>query len=293
MTSAIEVRNLTKSYGDVVAIDDITLTIEKDAITGLLGRNGAGKTVLMSLITAQEIPTAGTVKLLGSDPNRDESVLASTLFLRDSQRYPADYRLAHLLRIAPIFHSGWDAELADKVIRAFEIPTNREIRKMSRGQLSAVAAMLGLAARAPITFFDEPYLGMDATARVVFYDLLLRDFSEHPRTIIMSTHLIDEMEPLLERVIVLDHGRVRRDTTADDLRSVGRRISGSRADIEGVLGGVVPLSASWLGAVGSVLIEDAPELIARANAAGLTVEPATLQDLVAAYGLGAQVRTAA
>src|SRR6201746_2103618 len=97
----------------------------------------------------------------------------------------------------------------------FRLPTNRRIKKLSRGQLSAVGVIVGLASRAPLTFFDEPYLGLDAVARQLFYDRLLADYAEHPRTVVLSTHLIDEISNLLENVLVLDHGRLTLDAPAD------------------------------------------------------------------------------
>ncbi len=89
----------------------------------------------------------------------------------------------------------------------FRLPLNRKIKKLSRGQQSAVGVIVGLASRAPLTFFDEPYLGLDAVARQRFYDLLLKDYAEHPRTVILSTHLIDEVSNLLEHVLVIDDGQ--------------------------------------------------------------------------------------
>lgn len=280
MTSAIEVSHLTKRFGDVLALDDLSLHFEENVITGLLGRNGAGKTVLMSLVTDQERPTSGSVRVFGQDPARSADVVGRISFIRDNQRYPEEFKVSHLLSLGPVFHAGWSADLAQRVIETFAIPTNRKIRKMSRGQQSAVAAMVGLASRAPITLFDEPYLGMDATARTQFYDLLLRDYSEHPRTVIMSTHLIDEMEPLLERVIVLDSGRVRREGSVDDLVASAYRLSGPWERLEPFE--ATALHRSRMGTLGTLLIEGDPRY---ADTPGLDVSPVSLQELVAAYGL--------
>lgn len=293
MTHVIQTSGLTRRYGSVTALNDVSVSIEKDAITGLLGRNGAGKTVLMSLIAAQDNATAGTVLIDGVNPAQHEGVLRGISFIRDHQRYPSDYRVRELLRIAPVFHPAWSSELASTVIETLDIPVNRSINKLSRGQLSAVAVLVGLASRAPITMFDEPYLGLDATARLQFYDLLLADYSAHPRTIIVSTHLIDEMEPLLQNIIVLDRGRVRRLAPAEELRSAAIHLSGRREAIEAVLGTSAALTSSWLGSVGAVLVENQPDLATRARHAGLDIRHATLQELVAAYGLADITRSAA
>src|ERR1700709_1464569 len=108
----------------------------------------------------------------------------------------------------------------------FRLPTNRRIKKLSRGQLSAVGVIVGLASRAPLTFFDEPYLGLDAVARQLFYDRLLADYAEHPRTIVLSTHLIEEISDLLEHVLLIDHGRILLADDAETLRATALTVTG-------------------------------------------------------------------
>ena len=111
-----------------------------------------------------------------------------------------------MLRIAAGAYPHWDRAFADQLVDAFRLPVKRMIKKFSRGQLSAIGIVIGLASRAPITFCDEPYLGLDAVARRTSYDRLLADFSEHPRTAVLSTHHIDEVANLLEHVVILDQG---------------------------------------------------------------------------------------
>ncbi|HSN43094.1 MAG TPA: ABC transporter ATP-binding protein [Propionibacteriaceae bacterium] len=285
MTAAVEATHLTKRFGEVDALDDVTLTIERDTITGLLGRNGAGKTVLMSLITAHEVPTQGSVRVLGENPRENARVLGQTCFIRDNQRYPGEFRLGHVLANGARFYRAWDADLAHDLARTFELPRKGEIRKWSRGQLSAIGILIGLASRAAITFFDEPYLGLDATSRMLYYDLLQRDHREHPRTIVVSTHLIDEIESLLSRVIVLDHGRVRENGDVDELRSRALRLTGPLDAIDRVTAGRSVLHRTALGTVGSVVVTNTPGLAIAAAASGLATEPASLHELVAVYGL--------
>lgn len=288
MTHAIETRNLTRRYHDTVALDDVTLNIQKNVITGLLGRNGAGKTTLMSLITAQDLPSSGELSVLGKTPFEQADVLSQMCFIRDNQRYPDDYKLSHAMRAAKLFSPNWSQELADELSALFRIPAKTQIKKLSRGQLSAVGIVIGLASRAPITFFDEPYLGLDATARAIFYDVLLRDYQEHPRTIVLSTHLIDEMDRLLERVIVLDRGRVVQDAEVEELRGSVFSVAGKAAEIDSFTEGRRVLSRRAVGGLATAMIEgplavDDRELAADA---GLEITPVTLQELVAAYGLG-------
>ncbi|WP_024357069.1 ABC transporter ATP-binding protein [Leucobacter chironomi] len=284
----IATRGLTRRYRGTVALEDVTLDIEPGVITGLLGRNGAGKTTLMSLITAQDRPSAGTVSVNGRDPFEHADIIEQMCFVRDNQRYPDDYKLKHAIRAAAIFYPNWSQEVADRLVELFRIPTKPIVKKFSRGQLSALGIVLGLASRSPITFFDEPYLGLDATARGIFYDELLRDYAAHPRTIILSTHLIDEMDRLLERVIVLDQGRVVRHADVDELRGGAYQVAGKAAAVAEFARERRALSRRTIGGLGTAVIEGVLGDADRAAAAvgGLEITPVSLQDLVAAYGLG-------
>lgn len=289
MTSiAIQTRGLGRSYRGTTALDGVTLDIQADVITGLLGRNGAGKTTLMSLLTAQDRPSSGSITIDGHDPFERAETIERMCFVRDNQRYPDDYKLKHAIQAARIFYPNWSQELADRLIAKFRIPTKPVVKKFSRGQLSALGIVLGLASRAPITFFDEPYLGLDATARSIFYDELLRDTVERPRTIILSTHLIDEMDRLLERVIVLDQGRVVRHADVEELRGDAYQVAGKAAALAEFLAGRPVLSRRGIGGLASAVVSEPPTPDARAAAAaaGLEITPVSLQDLVAAYGLG-------
>lgn len=284
---AIETRGLTRRYRGATALDNVSLEIHENVITGLLGRNGAGKTTLMSLITSQDRPSSGTVLVGGREPFENAEVCESMCFIRDNQRYPDDYKLSHALRAARIMYPGWSQELAEHLTQLFRIPTKTIVKKFSRGQLSALGIVIGLASRAPVTFFDEPYLGLDATARVYFYDELVRDYSEHPRTIILSTHLIDEMDRLLERVIVLDQGKVVRHEDVDELRMSAYQVAGRALAVDEFALGRAVLSRRSLGSLASSVIEGelTGETRAAAEAAGLDLAPVTLQELIAAYGV--------
>lgn len=282
MTAVIEVAGLHKRYRDAAALDDVSFRIEKDAIYGLLGRNGAGKTTLMSILTAQNFATEGRVRVFGEDPYENPRVLSRMCFVRESQKYPDDAKPAHAFAAAKIFFPNWDDDLAADLIRQFQIPVTRTIKKLSRGQLSAVGVVIGLASRAEITFFDEPYLGLDAVARQIFYDRLLEDYSSHPRTIILSSHLIDEVANLLERVIVLDGGRVVMDEDTDAVRERAATIVGDAAAVDAFCVGREVLHRETLGGVASVTILGAltPGDRRALAEARLEVSPVSLQEFI-------------
>ena len=157
----------------------------------------------------------------------------------------------------------------------------RRIKKLSRGQLSAVGVIVGLASRAPLTFFDEPYLGLDAVARQLFYDRLLEDFAEHPRTVVLSTHLIDEVANLLEHVIVIDQGRILMDDDAETLRSSATTVVGPRTAVDAFVGGREVLHRDGIGGLASVTVSGlGPAERTEAAAAGLELAPVSLQQLI-------------
>ena len=282
MTTVIEVNGLTKRYKDTLAADDVTFSIEENTIYGLLGRNGAGKTTVMSILTAQNFATSGQVRVFGEDPYENARVLGRMCFVRESQKYPDDATPRHALRMARLFFPHWNQELADRLVADFQLPMRKRIKKLSRGQLSAVGVIIGLACRAEITFFDEPYLGLDAVARQIFYDRLLEDYAEHPRTIILSSHLIDEVSNLIERVLVIDQGRIIMDEETDAVRGRAATIVGDAATVDAFVVGREVLHRETLGRVASVTVLGAlsADDHRRLAEAGLDVAPVSLQQLI-------------
>ncbi len=281
MTTVIEVENLTKRYGTLAAVDDVTFGVRQNAIYGLLGRNGAGKTTLMSLLTGQDFATSGRIRVLGESPVENAHVLQRLSFIKESQRYPDDFRVKHVFRSAPWFFAHWDAGYAEQLIDEFRLPVGQRIKKLSRGQLSSIGVIVGLASRAPITFFDEPYLGLDAVARQLFYDRLLEDYAEHPRTVILSTHLIDEVANLLEHVLVIDRGRIIVDESADELRGRATALVGPASALDSFVGGREVLQRDRIGGLASVTVAGLTEDEKRAAAAaGLELAPVSLQQLI-------------
>jgi ABC-2 type transport system ATP-binding protein len=281
MTTVVEVSGLTKKFGKFTAVDDVSFSIEENTIYGLLGRNGAGKTTMMQLLTGQQFANKGDVRVFGQSPVENAAVLGNICFIKESQSYPEDFKPKHVFASAPWFFQNWDAEFAERLIRDFRVPLNRRIKKLSRGQLSAVGVIVGLASRAPLTFFDEPYLGLDAVARQIFYDRLLEDFGEHPRTVILSTHLIDEVSALLEHVIVIDEGRIIIDQAADELRGSATTVSGTTSAVNSFVADRAVLHREGLGGLSSVTVEklSTAELKA-ATGQGLEVGPVSLQQLI-------------
>ena len=281
MNAVVEVEGLSKRFGQLTAVDNATFSIEENLIYGLLGRNGAGKTTMMQLITGQDFLSEGSIRLFGVNPVENARALAGVCFVKESQKYPDDFKPKHVLKSAPWFFPNWDAEFAERLVADFRLPLNRRIKKLSRGQLSSIGVIVGLASRAPLTFFDEPYLGLDAVARQIFYDRLLEDYSEHPRTVVLSTHLIDEVSNLLEHVIVIDDGKIIMDDSADELRGSATTVAGSRATVDQFTAGREILHVDQLGGLSSVTVGRlSPAERQAATAAGLELAPVSLQQLI-------------
>jgi ABC-2 type transport system ATP-binding protein len=276
---AVRVRGLGKHFGPHRALENVTFDLRQDTITGLLGRNGAGKTTLMRILTGQAFASTGEVEVFGHDPLENDAVLPRIAFVSESQRYPDPYRVRHVLRAAELLFPNWDADLADSLVDDFDLPRDRAMRKLSRGMVSSVGIVVGLASRAPLTLFDEPYLGLDAAARQLFYDRLLADYAEHPRTVLLSTHLIDEVSDLIEHVLLIDHGRMVMDEDADTLRGRAVTVSGPAATVERFTAGREMLHRQDLGGLTRVTVVGAHD-DGRARELGLSVEPVSLQQFV-------------
>lgn len=279
---AIEAHGLTRRFKDTVALDNVTLNFEKDKIHGLLGRNGAGKTTLMSVMTAQDWPTSGSVRVFGQVPHENEQVLPNICFVREEQRYPEDALAKHAFKAAREAFESWDEDFARQLIEEFGVPMKTTIKKMSRGQKSAVGVIIGLASRAPLTVFDEPYMGLDAVARQLFYDRLLQDYSEHPRTIVVSSHLIDEISHLLEHVVVIDQGKIMVDESAEALADRAVTLVGRADSIAQVVGNRDVLDREDLGRIARVTVlgKLTPEERRLVNDLDLDLIPVSLQQLI-------------
>jgi ABC-2 type transport system ATP-binding protein len=286
MTPAISVAGLSRRYRGQLALDNVSFDIEPGTITGLLGRNGAGKTTLMRIVAGHEFASAGTVAVLGARPVENEQVLRRMVFVREDQSYP-DIKVRQAVQTASWLYPDWDADLARSLLEEFAVPPDRKVRKLSRGMRSALGIVIGLAARAEVTLFDEPYAGLDPVARQLFYDRLLADYAERPRTVLLSTHLIDEAAGLLERVIVIDRGQIVFNTAADDLRGAATSVSGPAIAVAEFTAGRSVWDRRRIASQETAVVAGALDETDRARAVALHLhlEPLTLQQVV--------VRTAA
>lgn len=277
----VEIEGLTVRYGRKAALDDVTLSIPAGSITGLLGRNGSGKTTLASVVAAFRRPTSGRVLVDGREPWEDEELLPRVLLVRESGDVLDSETLRTNLRYTENCRPEFSREVAERLLDRFELDASAKPQKLSRGQKSAFGIVLAVASRADLTILDEVHLGLDAPSRYTFYDALIADYVEHPRTIVLSSHLIDEIERLLEHVVVLDHGRMLLAQESDALASRGVSVTGPVREVERFLVGRTVLGRQQLGGTvqATVLATLGDGEAADARAAGLEIGPVPLQDL--------------
>lgn len=204
--NVVECFNLRKTYKHVHAIDNLSFTIGENKITGLIGRNGAGKTTLLKLLAGYYRPTAGEVRVFSQNPFNNINVSANLIFVDDHMVFPTSFTLADILGSAGTFYQNWDRDLAFKLLDYFSLNPKQSHSWLSKGMQSTFNVILGLASRSPLTIFDEPTTGMDVAVRKDFYRALLKDYLEYPRTIIFSSHLLNEIEDILEDILLIKNG---------------------------------------------------------------------------------------
>jgi ABC-2 type transport system ATP-binding protein len=282
----VQATDLSVSYGAAVAVDRVSFTLQPGRIYGLLGRNGSGKSSLMAVLAGFRKPSSGRVLIDGDAPFENARVMAGSCLIRESGDVVVTSRVRAVLSLAAALRPHWDGEFAARLLDQFALAPDTRVDALSRGQRSALAVVLGLAARSPLTMLDEVYLGMDAPTRYAFYDELLADYVEHPRTIILSSHLIDEIERLFEGVLVLHEGRLLVDEDADDIRGRGLSVTGPAIAVDGFVealaaNGGRTLGSRQLGATKQVTILAGldGETRERARRLGLDLGPVPLQDL--------------
>jgi ABC-2 type transport system ATP-binding protein len=278
----IEVRGLGRRFDTVEALADVSFSLSGTKICGLLGRNGAGKTTLLSILAGFERQTSGTVLVDGEPVWENPAATAKVCLVRGvGDATGASVSVRELLGYAARLRAGWDAAYADELLEKFEVSPKKQAKALSHGKRCALGVTIGLASRAPLTIFDESYLGLDAPSRYAFYDALLADVLAHPRTVIISTHLIEEVATLFEDVLILDSGRLLLHDDADTLRGAGAAVTGEAALVDSFTLGLEVLGERSLGRTKSAMVYGRLDEKRRAQAReiGLDLDPIALQDL--------------
>lgn len=218
MTYPISMTHVSYSYGSTQALNDITADIPAPTITGLLGRNGSGKSTLAMLLSGQ-LKAEGELLVNGASPWECPQRMPNTTLVSDSTSIYLDSKLSRTADLWRNIRPNWSGGLYEELMDLWGLRPKDTYASLSRGQQSAFVAAIGLASRSPLTIFDEVHLGMDVVVRQEFYDTMLAEFVSHPRTFLLSSHLISEIENLVEDVLILDRGALIAAGSADDLRT--------------------------------------------------------------------------
>ena len=276
----IKVNNLSFAYDKKNILKDVNLTETEPVIIGLWGRNGSGKTTLMKILSGMEQPNDGTVEVDGIEPYNNSDAMNHVAFMQEDHPYSDMWDINDALNFGRDFNENWDQELADKLIDIFQLPRKKKIRTFSKGMKTMITIAIGLASKAPLTIFDEPSNGLDAHMRKQFYDVLLDSYDEHPRMILLSSHHIEEVEPLCEKIAIIDNNTLMHYEETDVLKNNGVHISGTAEAVRAVVGSKRVLEERKLGKQLNIML-DTPltdDLKREAEQAGVMIEKAPFQD---------------
>ncbi|GCF73054.1 ABC transporter ATP-binding protein [Bacillus cereus] len=229
---ALETKDLTKKYKKKLAVNEVTISLEEHKIYGLLGRNGAGKTTLLNILAGQIISSSGSVSIFGENVFENSKAMRSICFVRVKEEGHLSNKIKEIFELCNMFYKNWDQKYAEELAGKFQLNMKEKYHKLSHGMQTVVGIIQGLASRAPITIFDEPTTGLDAAHRELFYSLLLEDYGEYPRTIILSTHLVEEVTHVIEDVIIMKEGRLVVQSSVEDLLQQGHIISGIKDKVD-------------------------------------------------------------
>lgn len=269
----LKATGLCKAYGKQQVLENLDLTIESGKIYGLIGRNGVGKTTLLGILTGQTTHQSGTVTYGGQPVWENAAVLRHICFSRELSATLGNGKNAHKVsyyfKVAQIFYENWDEDYAQRLIQKFNLNVKKQICHLSKGQISLVSIIIGLASRAPLTILDEPVAGLDVVAREDFYNLLLEDYQETERTFIISTHIIEEAANVFEEVIFLDGGRVLEHAPTEELIAQFHYVSGHEDTVRQVCNGLEILSTQQIGR----------QLVCAVRGDGVKLQEARTQDV--------------
>lgn len=268
----IELKQVTKQYGQAAVLKNITLSIDEPGIYCLLGRNGAGKTTLLKSIAGYQNITRGAIEV------DDKLITTSTLDTGVSyiENFAKHFNLPvrKLLQIASEVNPNYDYDFASEMMERFELDGKKKFNHLSLGMKTMVSTIICLASNKSVVLLDEPVLGFDAIMRVEFYDMLIESFRKHPRIIIVSTHIIEEIAKTIHKLIIIDKGSVRFFDTLQSVETKAFSISGLQKDVEAATQNLNVIGQDTVGGLVTTYIFDNPP----EQTASFETHPLSLQD---------------
>lgn len=230
-TLVISTKNLCKTYGDKAALKNINLNINDPQLIGLIGTNGSGKTTLMKLLAGILDKTSGSIKIFGEEPMDNLKVLERIVYTYHNLPLRGEESLKNHLKSYQAMYPNFDINFALKLMNLFNLTPKSKYKNLSQGMMSLFNFICGLSTRADLTMMDEPILGMDVTVRKSAYEILLRDYIEHPRTIIVSSHIFNELEDILSEIIIINKGEILLHDNIDNIRDSAYRVDGAEGSL--------------------------------------------------------------
>lgn len=226
MMEQLTIKNLTKKYRHDMVLDDLSFTLEPAKIYGLLGRNGAGKSTLLNIISNRIFPTSGEVRLGDDVVNDNDDVLSKIFLMSEANLYPRGMKVSQTFDLADVAYGNFNYDYAKQLAELFELDPQAKVTNLSTGQRTISKLIVALAVDADYVFLDEPILGLDANHRDLFYKELVKTYQEKPRTFVLSTHLIEEIQQLVEHVLVLHNHHLIIDEDTDEMLAKAYAVSG-------------------------------------------------------------------
>jgi ABC-2 type transport system ATP-binding protein len=224
--TVVEIAELSRRFGRTVALDGLGLDVPRGVVFGLVGENGAGKTTLIKHILGLLKAETGTVRVFGLDPVRDPvKVLAQVGYLSEDRDLPDWLRIDELLRYLRAFYPTWDDSFAEELRQQFDLDPSARIKTLSQGQRARTGLLAALAYRPDLLVLDEPSTGLDPIVRREILAAIIRTIAEEGRTVLFSSHLLDEVERVSDHVALIDHGRIVLCDPLDAIKAAHRRLT--------------------------------------------------------------------
>ena len=226
VSSVIEIKNVTRRFGKKLALENVSLTVPRGGVFGLIGGNGAGKTTLLKHVMGMLKAQSGSVKVFGMDPiAHPVGVLSRMGYLSEERDLPSWMRVSELIRYTQAFYPTWDVRFAEELREMFELDPNAKVRSLSRGQRARAGLLVALAHRPELLVLDEPSSGLDPDVRRDILGAIIRTIAEDGRTVLFSSHLLDEVERVADHIAMIHEGRVVLANSMDDLKGSYRRVT--------------------------------------------------------------------
>ena len=230
--NAIQIKNITKKYKNVAALDTISFSFEFGKIYGFLGRNGAGKSTLINIIANRIFADEGEVLIDGLASKENMGIHDKIFCMSETDLYDESLKVKDHFKWISRFYRDFNVDKANRIASRFNLDTDKKFKALSKGYQSIFKLTVALSLNVPYIIFDEPVLGLDANHRELFYELMLEDYEESEKTIIIATHLIEEVANIIEEVVLIDQGKVLLQETVESLLNRGYTVSGLTEDVD-------------------------------------------------------------